>query len=146
MRERFDSLFQNVDVYKGPIAFAFSVYFCLRRLAIAFVIGQVRRTIVFQIYLLDIASTLMLSYFIVILPMNGRINNMIQIFNELVVLICIQCLFLFTNYVPDPSLRYNMGNKVLYLVAYNVLVNLMVLILTLLQKIYRGIRNWYVRR
>ena len=89
MRERFDSLYQNVDVDKGPIAFAFSVYFCLRRLAFAFVVGQVRRTIVFQIYLVDIASTLMLSYFIVILPMNGRINNMIQIFNELVVLICI---------------------------------------------------------
>ena len=47
VRERYDSLYQSVDVYKGPIAFSFSFYFCLRRLAFAFVIGQVYRTIVF---------------------------------------------------------------------------------------------------
>mmetsp|Transcript_10546 Transcript_10546/g.14228 ORF Transcript_10546/g.14228 Transcript_10546/m.14228 type:complete len:194 (+) Transcript_10546:787-1368(+) len=77
VRERFDSLYQNVEVYKGPIAFAFSLYFCLRRLAFAYVIGQVHTTIVYQIFLMDIVSTLMLCYFITIQPMVDHINNAI---------------------------------------------------------------------
>jgi len=76
-RQRFDSLYQNVEVHKGPIAFAFSLYFCLRRLAFAFVIAQVHRTIVYQIFLLDLVSTLMLAYFIAIQPMADRLNNAI---------------------------------------------------------------------
>ena len=39
VRSKFDSLYQNVDVYKGPIAFAFTLYFCARRLVFALVIG-----------------------------------------------------------------------------------------------------------
>ena len=109
VRERYDSLYQNVDVFKGPIAFSFSFYFCLRRLAFAFVIGQVYRTIVFQIYLADLTSTLMLMYFICFLPMEDRINNAIQIINEVVVLACIQSMFLFTNYVESPEVRHAMG-------------------------------------
>ena len=60
IRDRFDSLYQNVDVYKGPIAISFSLYFCIRRLAFACVIGQVHWTIVYQILVLDVVSTLLL--------------------------------------------------------------------------------------
>ena len=55
-------------------------------------------------------------------------------------------MFLFTNYVLDPVVRHNMGMKMLYLVAFNIVVNLFILIFTLLRMICRGIRNWYVRR
>ena len=46
-KARFDSLYQNVEVLKGPIAFAFTLYFCARRLAFAYVIGQVHWSIVY---------------------------------------------------------------------------------------------------
>ena len=109
IRDRFDSLYQNVDVYKGPIAISFSLYFCIRRLAFACVIGQVHWTIVYQILVLDIVSTLLLCYFVAARPMVDGINNVIQVFNESVVLICIQSMFLFTNYVGDSQTRYDMG-------------------------------------
>ena len=86
---------------KGPIAFSFTLYFCVRRLAFAFVIGQVHWTIVYQTFVLDLVSTLMLCYFVSMQPMVDRINNAIQVFNEVVVLLCIQSMFLFTNYVPN---------------------------------------------
>ena len=82
-------MYQNVDVYKGPSAFAFSLYFCTRRLVYAFVICQVQITIVYQIFLLDFCSLMMLIYFISLLPMEDKLNNAIQIFNETVVLACI---------------------------------------------------------
>ena len=75
-----------------------------------------------------------------------KINNAIQIFNEIVVLLCIQSMFLFTNYVPDVEVRYKMGQKVLYLLAANILLNMVVLISNLLSKIYTGLRNWYLKR
>ena len=39
-----------------------------------------------------------------------------------------------------------MGQKVLYFVAFNVVSNLVVLLITLARKLYRGIRNWWIKR
>ena len=55
-------------------------------------------------------------------------------------------MFLFTNYVLDVQIRYDMGRKVLYLIAANILLNMAVLIINLVLKIYKAIRNWYLRR
>ena len=43
-------------------------------------------------------------------------------------------------------MRYDLGQKVLYLVALNIVINFIVLIAILVKKIYRGIRSWYVKR
>ena len=146
VRDRFDSLYQNVDVNKGPAAFSFTLYFCLRRLLFAYVIGNILQTIVLQILLFDLVSTCMLCYFMTARPMMDKVNNLIQIFNETVVLLCIQCMFLFTYYVESAEVRYNMGQKVLYLVAFNIFTNLVVLIALLIKKIYNAIFTWYVKR
>ena len=37
--------------------------------------------------------------------MVDRTNNLIQIFNEAVILLCIWSMYLFTDYVGDPNLR-----------------------------------------
>ena len=47
MRMSFDSLYQNIDVLKGPIAFSFTLFFCLRRLMFAYTIEMVQQTIVY---------------------------------------------------------------------------------------------------
>ena len=103
-------------------------------------------TIVYQIFVFDLVSTLLLCYFLTVRPMKDRINNAIQIFNEIVVLLCIESMFLFTSYVPDVRTRYQMGQKVLLLVAMNIIINFIVLIAILLKKIYKAVRTWYVKR
>jgi len=106
MREKYDSLYQNIEVLKGPIAFSFSLVFCYRRLIFAYVIAMVSQTIVFQVFIIDFLSMLLLSYYICIRPMTDVLNNFIHIFNEFIVLFAIQMLFLFTLYVEDPTIRY----------------------------------------
>ena len=77
---------------------------------------------------IDTLSTFLLAYYISERPMKDAINNFIQIFNEVVVLLCTWLLFLFTNYVPDPVLRYDYGRKYTYLIGFNFGVNLLVLV------------------
>ena len=106
MRERYDSLYQNIEVLKGPIALSFSLVFCYRRLIFAYVISLVSQTIVFQVFIIDFLSMFLLCYYICIKPMTDGISNFIHIFNEFIVLLAIQMLFLFTLYVEDPTIRY----------------------------------------
>lgn len=104
------------------------------------------RTIVYQVLLVDYLSLMLLAYYLSILPMNDKINNFIQIFNEFVVLTAIQLLFLFTDYVQDPEMRYDLGYYYLYMVAGNVIINLIILITLILQMIHRSIRRYLIRR
>ena len=55
-------------------------------------------------------------------------------------------MFLFTNYVPDVQSRYDMGGRVLYLVAVNIIINFLVLIAILVKKIYTIMRLWLIKR
>lgn len=88
-RQRYGSLYQNVDVYKGPVAISYSFYFCLRRLIFALIVTHSFRTIVMQVFWIDFLTTALLVYYIQVLPMEDKINNFIQILNELVVLLSI---------------------------------------------------------
>ena len=80
--------------------------FILRRFCFAYVIGQVTSDIVTQVMCIDTMSMMLLCYYISVKPMKDGINNFIQIFNEVAVLVAEVSLFLFTNYVPDPLQRY----------------------------------------
>ena len=54
----------------------------------------------------DFLSMFLLAYYIAVQPMTDRVNNWMQIFNELLVLCAIDSLFFFTDFVSDPKLRY----------------------------------------
>ena len=99
--QRFGSLYTNIETGKLE-ALVFSFVFLVRRLAFAFVICQIFSTIVVQVMALDALSTAMLVYYLANRPMKDRTNNFIQIFNELVILVSIEMMFLFTDYVGDP--------------------------------------------
>ena len=55
-------------------------------------------------------------------------NNFIQVFNELVILLCTWYLFLWTDYVPNPEDRYNFGAQFLYIIGFNFVVNIAFLV------------------
>ena len=77
--------------------------------------------------------------------MVDRLNNFIQILNELIVVQCTVWLFLFTRYVTDPVVQYQFGEIYIYIIAGNIAVNFIFLVLSLLLIIYRGIRRTYIR-
>ena len=86
-KAKYDSLYQNMDHYKRQ-ALKNTSYFAGRRLVFAFIIVFCDFSTVLQVFLSDICSTLLLCYYVSALPMDSKINNNVQIFNELMVLLC----------------------------------------------------------
>ena len=145
MRMSYDSLYQNVETLKGPVALSMILLFCLRRLVFAYT-TTMHGTIVFQVMINDFFSLGYLAYLLSVRPMVDSINNFIHIVNEVVVLVCIQMMFLYTEYVGDPALRYRFGFYFIYIVAADILVNLAVLIVVLCKDIYKVLRKAISKR
>ena len=97
-RAKYDSLYQKIDHYDRR-ALKNTSLFAGRRLLFAFIIVFCKGSIVLQVFLADILSTILLCFYLSVFPMDGVMNNGVQIFNEVVVLICIWLLFHQTYYV-----------------------------------------------
>ena len=50
-------------------------------------------------------------------------------------------MFLFTDFIGDPVLRYDYGYDVLYCVATIIIVNLLIFVYIIVQSIYMAIRK-----
>ena len=59
--------------------------FLIRRLIFAYIIGQIMQGITIQIFMIYFLSCFLLGYYVSVMPMVDRVNNFIQIFNELLV-------------------------------------------------------------
>ena len=98
-------------------------------------------SIVLQVLLADVLSTLMLVFFLTVWPMEDNLNNAIHIFNEIMVLVCIWMMFLFTDYVPEPSTKYDLAWYLIYLIVFNITVNLGVFFYTTARQSYTAARG-----
>ena len=67
--------------------------------------------------------------------MIDNLNNYAQLFNEIIILLCAWCLLLFTNYVPDPKTRHMFGQGYIYILGFNLAVNLVILAYSLGKKL-----------
>lgn len=142
---KYDSLYQNVDYYKLK-ALAFTSLFLARRLLFAFVLVFCAVSIVLQVFLADILSTLLLAFYLSVWPMWDSVNNCIQVFNEVVVLTSVWLVFQFTEFVPEPETRHTFGWNLLYFIGVNVALNVFVLVFTIGRKIYSSCRKVYLAR
>ena len=88
----------------------------------------------------------LLAYYITVLPMSSRINNFIQIFNEVVVTLAIVTIFLFTDYVEDPELRYEFGKYFIDIFFLNLIINLLVLITSFVLFLRRKLKQYWLLR
>ena len=127
-------------------ALNFTFVFMLRRLAFAYTICHLDSTITVQILIIDGMSTALLYFYVGSWPMVDSINNYTQIFNELIILVCTWSLFLFTDYVPDPKLRHKFGEVFIYILALNLIVNLMILAYSIAKKIQVLLKETFCKR
>ena len=95
---KYDSLYQNLDYYNLK-TLPHTLWFLMRRLAFSALIVFATHSIVIQVLLADILSTLLLVFFSRVRPMINWLNNAIQIFNEVVVLVSVWLMFHFTEFV-----------------------------------------------
>ncbi len=62
-------------------------------------------------------------YVISIRPFNSTKTNLIEAFNELSILIGSYHMFLFTDFVPDQTIKYLIGWSLILVTLLNILVN-----------------------
>ena len=67
--------------------------------------------------------------------MIDNLNNYAQLFNEIIILLFAWCLLLFTNYVPYPKTRHMFGQGYIYILGFNLAVNLVILAYSLGKKL-----------
>ena len=87
-KQEYESLYTTVD-YFNPKAVKNTCLFLGRRFLIAFIIAFCGSSIVLQVLLADILSTLLLAFYLMVRPMIDSLNNKIQLFNEAAVLVCV---------------------------------------------------------
>ena len=96
--------------------------------------------VVIQLASTSLSGLALLTYIIVWKPMESVLFNNLAIFNELMLLLIGYLMYLFTDYIPVPETRYFFGKVLLYLLYFNVSVNLVVLAIEISSRALRGLR------
>ena len=105
-----------------------------------------KSSIVLQVALADILSTVLLAFYLRVRPMVGIVSNFIEVVNESFALTAFWLLFLFTDYIEDPLQRYKYGFFFIYTVAALICVNFTAFAYSLVSKIYAQVRSYLIRR
>ena len=114
--------------YRRLKALLFVPLFLFRRFLFALTAVYLGSSIVAQVYLVHYASLSLLIYMMLILPMENEVHNGVQIFNESILLLLTGMLFLFTEFVGDPIMRYRVGWWLIYIIVFNLAVNVISLL------------------
>jgi hypothetical protein len=96
----------------------------LRRLSIAVAIVFLKDYIVFSVLIIAHISLAMICWLADERPYDEKYKNNLEIANEFLVLILSYFGFLFTDYVPNPVIRYKFGYFYIALLALGLLMNL----------------------
>ena len=78
--------------------------------------------------------------------MYDRLNNFIQIFNEIAVLVCVWLMFHYTHFVEQAETRYELAYIFLGFVAFNIGVNVLIFLFIIVKKIYSACRLKCLKR
>ena len=95
---------------------------------------------------IDFLCMFLLCYYVTVLPMIDGLQNFIQIFNEAIVTLTVVSLFLFTDYVDDPEVKYQFGLYFTVVVGFNIGVNLIILITNVILQIKIACRRFCLKR
>ena len=144
-KAKYDSLYQNLDYFKKRSIMNTSL-FLMRRTCFAFVIIFCSSSIVLQVAMADVFSTLLLAYHLSVFPMMDRLNNAIQIFNECAVLVCIWLMFHFTPFVGSPHTRYDLAWGFLYFIAIVAGINFVFLLWFIVKKLYWALWKYFAKK
>ena len=145
IRNRYGSLYQNVDPTR-KVALRFTFYFCLRRIVFAFVICMLTQSLVLQVMIADFAILALLSYYTRVKPMKDSLNNAVQIFNEVAIIVLLQFMFMLTDFTEDPVLRHDYGYYFLYYVATLIGINICFFVASMVILGRIAYRRWYARK
>jgi hypothetical protein len=120
----------------------YTMWFMYRRLLIACVISFMQVSVVMQAIFTINSSLVLLTFLATWKPMEANHYNYLAVFNEFVLLVACYLMFLFTDFVPDPALRFEFGKYFLYLLYANLATNLLVLGFEISKMSHRSCKRW----
>ena len=98
-----------------------------------------------QILVSDCLSTLLLAYYLRVMPMVDNLSNFVQIINECVILVCTWLILQFTLYVPEAELRHDQAIYFLKVALINIFFNVLVLLFIVLKRIFMAIKGCFTK-
>ena len=98
-KSKYGAFFTNVETYLKPRALHYSTIFLARRLLIAITIVWLKKSCVVQSLVAVYSSISMLSWLIIVMPLDEKSKNYLEMSNEFLILILGYYGFLFTDYV-----------------------------------------------
>lgn len=143
-RRRYGSLYFNVDTVKRS-AIYFTFLFLVRRMLFAAVISNAGASLVLQILICDLLSTVLLGFYWSVRPMESTLGNVIEIFNESAVLLSVWSMVLFSDFVQSPVQRYDIGFYFMYFVAAVIAFNLVLFTGAILRKMSSKCRTKFAK-
>jgi hypothetical protein len=124
---KFDTLYQNTNPFKTS-AYQLTLIFCTRRLLLALATVLKGEYLIVGLYTYVFLSMLTLSFFIRNKPMKYESFNNVEIMNETLILSTSYFMFVFSDWIPDVEIRYNVGFYLMYLVAAMSVINFIIII------------------
>ena len=79
-------------------------------------------------------------------PLASPFENRLELYNSASIVLLIYCLLCFTEFIEDPSMRYDMGYAMILLTAQNILVNLVLIAKQPARRLYLSLKRWFAIR
>lgn len=135
----------NYETDKSSV-YHFTMFFLYRRLFFAFIIAFLGVSVVLQVYLSFMSSLILLMYILKWVPFEADQYDFLAIVNEIVLTISCYLMMLYTEYVPEPEMRYEFGNYFLYLLYFDVALNLVLLAYEIAKLLRRNCKRFCYHR
>ena len=84
---------------------------------------------------------LLIVYNRLVKPFENPILNRLEVFNEVCIMAASYHLFVFTEYVDDPIMQYKVGWSIIGVTAFNIMVNMGVMLYASFLKVKLAIRK-----
>jgi hypothetical protein len=110
-----------------PQVLTYTSIFCLKRLLLAVFTVFFNNSLVLNILMNIFGNLAVIKYLLDSMPMEFTYLNWLEIINEINMLFFTYVLFLFTQFVPDLEIRYQLGYVFIYLVSFVMGLNLMLI-------------------
>lgn len=108
IKDSFGSIYEMINLESSKIAIIWPIFFCIRRaifaIAVVFTKNPVLQLMAFTYPTLAVVIIIGL-----IQPLESPFANKVEMYDSVTVLFLSYCLFCFTEFIPDPNIRYQIG-------------------------------------
>lgn len=134
----------NILNHRNPLATRYILIFCYRRFLFIIWIVFVEKS-----YWQVLLSIYTVQFTLIALgptePFHSPAQRKLETFNELILLLWCYHMIIFTDFVPDPEIRYQAGYFLVYIVGFCLVVNLAYLHFPVFNSIYSRCKKVYLK-